>query len=46
MKKLLLGLLLALSLIGCQQPTIDYNSFSDNDPSRPEVELIEEAIKK
>lgn len=39
MKKLLLGLLLGLFLTGCQQPTIDYNSFSDNDPSRPEVEL-------
>lgn len=37
MRKLLLGLFIALSLIGCQQPTID--------PSRPEVELEEETIE-
>lgn len=45
MKKIIYGLLAALFLIGCQQPTIDYNNFSDIDPSRPEVELEEETIE-
>ena len=45
MKKLLLVILAALFLTGCQQPTIDYNNFSDIDPSRPEVELEEETVE-
>lgn len=45
MKKIIYGLLAALFLIGCQQPTIDYNNFSDIDPSRPEVELVEETVQ-
>lgn len=45
MKKIIYGLLLALFLTGCQQPTIDYNNFSDIDPSRPEVEVEQETIQ-
>lgn len=36
MKKIIFGLLIALSLIGCQQPNIDYSDFSDADTSKQE----------
>lgn len=42
MKKIILGLTLVLVLTSCQQPTIDYNNFSDSDPSSPKVELEQE----
>ena len=45
MKKIIFGLLLGLFLTGCQQPTIDYNNFSDIDPSRPEVEVEQETAE-